>query len=349
MSPWDALIAASKRAPVLAAAWAVLGVAAVVAIIGGWGISPQFAVFGTVIAIGLMAALTVLGYFVAVLGRAADAPDGPSRARLDREFSRAGRRVGEVLLWGFSLQVLVTATLLLTSFFFYWPRTIEPGKIDSIADCEEAEQQVLEASMYQNLANNESDKASGAAHELLARNAENHRALNVLASLAFYDRNFHEAARLFEKALAARPENDSIRGNLADTYVELRRYDDALQMYGGMTEKGSDWDYEVARAEIYKGKYEAGISRLAAVRTGANYGRARALEAAARAGLAVAGTDPDGNRRRAIELLRSAIASDPLLWRERLVAQTPQQSEGFDQTIDLLGELIPVAFSEDPT
>jgi hypothetical protein len=106
ISPIVILNRALKAVPAVRYAAGVAGVAAVVAIIAGFKIDPKIAVFGTMIVFGLM--------FVLVVFSAAAAYAGPGLVWLAL-FSA----------WCFVLLTIITSSLLMTSYFFTWPRPID--------------------------------------------------------------------------------------------------------------------------------------------------------------------------------------------------------------------------------
>lgn len=104
-SPVQVLIDAQKAVPAVRYAAGVAGVAAVVAIVAGFQLDPRIAVFGTIIVLGLMFVLIVLGALAA----------------------HAGASLVYVALfaaWCFVLLTVATSTMLMTSYFLAWPRSI---------------------------------------------------------------------------------------------------------------------------------------------------------------------------------------------------------------------------------
>src|SRR5581483_7208354 len=106
--------------------------------------------------------------------------------------------------------------------------------------------------------NSELDSASAAANEILTKNPDDLDALNTRGSVSFYNGDFEQAKRDFERYVSLQKNSSSTRSNLADTYVELGRYDDAIRTYNEMPVKDKDWQYELARAHIYNGDYQKG-------------------------------------------------------------------------------------------
>jgi len=106
ISPLQLLRDAQKAVPAVRYAVGVAGIAAVVAIVAGFELDFRIAVFGTVIILGLMFVLVVFSALAAHAG-----------ASLVYLALFAG--------WCFSLLTVATSTLLMTSYFFSWPRSIE--------------------------------------------------------------------------------------------------------------------------------------------------------------------------------------------------------------------------------
>lgn len=105
-SPIEVLRDAQKSVPAVKYAAGIAGVAAVVAIIAGFQLDYRIAVFGTIIVLGLMFVLVILSAFVF--------HSGPSLQVL-----------ATVAAWSFLSLTIVVSILLVTSYFFSWPRQIE--------------------------------------------------------------------------------------------------------------------------------------------------------------------------------------------------------------------------------
>ena len=112
LSPYRLLKDAVKAIPELKYALGVAGIAAVVAIVAGFGIDFRIAVFGTLIIIGLMFVLLIFSRFAA-------------RTNSSRLLLQA-----LILTWAFTILTIVALTLLLTSFFFSWPQDLSPDNTD---------------------------------------------------------------------------------------------------------------------------------------------------------------------------------------------------------------------------
>lgn len=105
-TPFFTLKEAIKAVPAVKYALGVAGVAAVVAIVSAFKINHTVAVLGTIIMFGLMFLLVLFSWFSKNAGKDARIPS-------------------LILVWTFVLLTLVTATLMLSSFFFHWPRPLE--------------------------------------------------------------------------------------------------------------------------------------------------------------------------------------------------------------------------------
>ncbi|HYH79327.1 MAG TPA: hypothetical protein VEX86_06010 [Longimicrobium sp.] len=105
LSPAQVLIDAQKAVPAVRYAAGVAGIAAVVAIVAGFRLDPRIAVFGTIIVLGLM--------FVLVVFSALVAHAGPALVNL-----------ALVAAWCFLLLTVATSAMLMTSYFFAWPKSI---------------------------------------------------------------------------------------------------------------------------------------------------------------------------------------------------------------------------------
>ena len=102
MEPIRVLREAIRAVPALKFALAVAGLGAVVAIVLGFQLKPAVAVFGVLIVLGLMFLIVVFsGYAAADPARSL----GPAT----------------VLVWFYTIAIILATTLFATSFFFRWP------------------------------------------------------------------------------------------------------------------------------------------------------------------------------------------------------------------------------------
>jgi membrane protein implicated in regulation of membrane protease activity len=99
------LLDAIKEVPAVKYALGVAGVAAAVAIVAGFQKNYKIAVFGTILMLGLMFVLVIFSKFVAAAG-----PEV--------------RPLFLTLAWAFTVLTVITSALLLTSFFWTWPRPL---------------------------------------------------------------------------------------------------------------------------------------------------------------------------------------------------------------------------------
>lgn len=97
---------AQKAVPAVKYASGIAGVASVVALVAGIQIDLRIAFFGIVVVLGLMFVLLVFSTLVAHAGT----------ELMD---------LAKTAAWSFVILVVVTSTLLMTSYFFSWPRSIE--------------------------------------------------------------------------------------------------------------------------------------------------------------------------------------------------------------------------------
>lgn len=97
---------AIKAIPAVKYALGVAGVAATVALIAGFKIDYRVAVFGTIIMFALMFVLVIFSWFSKHAGHGA-------------------RPLAFTLAWLFVVLIGITSTLLVSSFFFQWPRPLE--------------------------------------------------------------------------------------------------------------------------------------------------------------------------------------------------------------------------------
>jgi hypothetical protein len=105
LTPWSVFQAAMKAVPALKYALAVLGLVSAVALIKGFGIGYDVAVFGTIIMMVLMVALVVF-------------------ASLTKVKTPQIRIASHILMWSFLVLTILTAVLLFTSAFFDYPKPL---------------------------------------------------------------------------------------------------------------------------------------------------------------------------------------------------------------------------------
>jgi len=106
MDPFRLLKDAITAVPAMKYALGVAGIAAVVAIIFGLKLNPQVAVFGSLIVLGFMFVLVVFSKYQ---GQRSTESVGPA----------------DVLVWFYTLAVMASTILFMTSYFWHWPIRLE--------------------------------------------------------------------------------------------------------------------------------------------------------------------------------------------------------------------------------
>ena len=99
--------------PAVRYAAGVAGIAAAVAIVASFTLGPAVAVLGTIVMLGLMAALLAFARAARVGAESSDAAADPA----------AVRRAGIVLVWVFTLLICATGVMMFTMTFFGTPLT----------------------------------------------------------------------------------------------------------------------------------------------------------------------------------------------------------------------------------
>ena len=323
-SPIQILREAQQSVPAVKYAAGIAGVAAVVAIVAGFQIDLRIAVFGTITVLGLM--------FVLLIFSSLAAHSGPSLA-ITALFAA----------WSFMLLTVVASGLLVTSYFFAWPRSIDSYlPLSNMAEAGNGTIGIKSkiSVMRSNYENREWDSAIRVADEILEIDPNNVPALNKKGSVAFHRQDFLTAIKFFEKVVELRPGHPTFMSNLADSYVEVGRIDDAIKVYRSIEPWGPDNYYELGRAYVYNGEYEKAIKLLESLPSTDNEGRARIAEAAAYAGLS---TNKDSNQaKKALELLRAGVAQNREKWYSILVGQIHDVHEGHSEIIKLLSNQIDI-------
>jgi predicted O-linked N-acetylglucosamine transferase (SPINDLY family) len=161
--------------------------------------------------------------------------------------------------------------------------------------------------------------AESICRQLIARNAQNHRALCALAILLFESGRLEESARYFERAIALDP-NPRYLTNLGEVYRRLGRLDVAAETFGRILEL--DPNFPDARLNLAVTLTAAGVHVEALA----------LLEAAARLG-------PDSARLRvalASLLLRLNRPEQALSHARRAVELAPEMAASHRQLADAL-------------
>ena len=187
---------------------------------------------------------------------------------------------------------------------------------------------------------NDSEGLWEAADKILKLDPNDHRALNMKGSVAFYSGQYQRALEWFEKAHAAAPEEKEYAYNLAFAYVEVGGYQRAIEDYMKLKDATPRWSYNAGRAYFHSGDYKTAKALLEAVPTSYYQGRARVLEAAALVGMTASENSPEVKKTllsTAKSKLREAADADRQYWRAMLVERKNDIHESYRKSIELLG------------
>ncbi len=309
---------ATRRAPILNLAWAALGLLIVVAIVASLKMDFQVLTVGALLLLGLMIAL----YIVSV---------GVSRP--DNAFIPA-----TLLIYGVTILVLFSSSMLASSYFFHWPLEMNTGK---------SKIEAMVFSMEQAYKANEWDDAFRQANVILASEPEHERALNIAGSVAFFRQDFYRAAEYFERRLKVTPDSRANTSNLADTYVALGRFQDAINLYERIQPRDQTVTYELARAHVYAGEFQDAVDLLRSLPANESLGRSRVLLAAALRGLSQKESDPERKaqlEREVNDAFQEGVRRDPDYWRTMLYAERIDIYEDHSKIRTLLPDLISQTF-----
>lgn len=177
------------------------------------------------------------------------------------------------------------------------------------------------------LNHDEYEAALRKADQILQVAPRHYRALNTKGSVYFYQGDFREAAGYFEAAHKQNSDSANITMNLADAYVELGWYDEAVRTYDSVRSSSPEWWYAQGRAYLFAGRYQDAERLLALVPTNFNRGTARILRAAALAALSA----PD-----AATELRVGLDQDPVYWEAVLSGRRVEKRESYNKVAKLL-------------
>lgn len=258
LTPNIVLKDAIKAVPAVKYALGIAGIAAAVAIVAGFNIDKSIAILGIVIILILM---VVLALFARLVGK-------PNYLNVRPQLT--------FFTWASMLLTVATAALVITSYFWEWPRPISVLALDNM--------NLRVQSMLSNKRNGDYVNAELIANEILRKEPRNYYALNTKGSVNFFRGNYQEAAGYFLDALKCKPGNFTIICNLADTYVDMSAYNKAIETYNTVepNEKNNEyWWYSFGRANLYAGNYQIALENLRLVPDGFKKGSARILEAAA--------------------------------------------------------------------
>jgi tetratricopeptide (TPR) repeat protein len=185
------------------------------------------------------------------------------------------------------------------------------------------------------------------AQKLLECSKEDYDALNALGAIEFYSGNYVPAEQYFKRALKTKPDSRSLHLNLADTLVELGRYEPALEDYRAFDDGSDAISYKIGRTQLLAGNYREARRVLARISSDfgeeAKPGKARILEAAAMVGQAREETGPareqlvGGARQKFLE----GVNRERSWWVELLSGRSANRYEPFTKVSALLQEKLP--------
>lgn len=256
---------ASKKVPAVRYAFGLVGIAACGAVIA--------LVLGTTKSAIVILSLTFLGSILLFVF-----------ARLSTSPNPSVFTAGLVLIWGvvgfFTLFLAMTTTAFVAAWPLPWAQFLGISLTQEASLCD-ARVRVMWTQFF-NPDIQYSDALKTA--DTVARCAP-FQSLSLKGAVAFYSGRYFDAVTAFEAAHKLDPHDDPIARNLADSYVEVGRLDDALALYKGLKEKDALWNYKVSRVEYYAGHYDKALALVRTIPTdlsedGDLLGRPRILEAA---------------------------------------------------------------------
>jgi tetratricopeptide (TPR) repeat protein len=206
-------------------------------------------------------------------------------------------------------------------------------------------------SMLTNLNNEEYDAASRKADEILEKDKNNLYALNVKGSLAFYNQDYAKAAIFFKKALDANPKNEALISNLADTYIELKNFKNASELYDSIRKDSDKWNYSKGKLNLLEGSYKEADRFLSKVSNNYQRGSAQILNSAAHYSLYKETKDKllkEENLRLATKSLKIACDQDPNYWNAILSKTKNEKRESYESVVNILTGLRAVAILKFP-
>lgn len=185
-------------------------------------------------------------------------------------------------------------------------------------------------------------EADHTANTILDLDSENYRALAIKAGVAFYRQQYLPAIEYFQKAHKIKPDSAIITRNLADSYVEVGKYEQALDLYKAVNDGTDESDYQLGRTYLHLRNFMEAIKYLHGISKDYNKASARVLEAAAYAGLAskTSDTKEKGNFvLKSRTILLGAIKADPSYWNGILSGERRDIHEGHETVRDLLKDI----------
>lgn len=205
---------------------------------------------------------------------------------------------------------------------------------------EQNEKTALIGAMFANDSEGLWEAADNTADKILKLDPNDHRALNMKGSVAFYSGQYQRALELFEKAHASAPEEKEYAFNMAFAFVEVGGYQRAIDEYMKLKDATPRWSYNAGRAYFHAGDYKTAKGLLEAVPTSYYQGRARVLEAAALVAMSASENSPEVKKTllsTAKSKLKEAVDADRQYWRAILVERKNDIHESYRKTIELLG------------
>jgi hypothetical protein len=320
----DLIDRASKRVPVIKFAYGLVGIAA-----AGAAIS---ILLGTSRGAIIIITLTLIGSILLFIF-----------SKLSASNSASLQSAGEFMIW--TVVAFFSSFLLLTTTAFVaeWPKPwvrflgLPNGPTQEFCDT-----QIRVMFVMLNNFDNQAGDALRQADEVQA--CDPFQAETVRGSVLFYRNDYYNSAEHFEKALKMRPNDDPIKRNLADVYVELGRYGDAISMYNAMNNKDYLWSYKVGRALFYNGDPENALAMLKSVpadlrEDGNLLGRPQILKAAilVQKSKSANGADKDDLLSQAHDQFALGLALARDQWRPILQITHRTPHEGFSKTAEILG------------
>lgn len=178
------------------------------------------------------------------------------------------------------------------------------------------------------------------AQDLLECVREDWDALNALGAIEFYTGNYPLAEQYFRRAINSSPNQKFLKLNLADTLVEMGRFDAALSEFGILNDGTPGITYRIGRTQLLASRFAEARRTLASVASDfgeeAKQGKARILEAAALVGMA---RDNLGARDQLIADARRTFLEgfrlDPVWWRSVLTTNRFNRYEPFAKVISI--------------
>lgn len=178
------------------------------------------------------------------------------------------------------------------------------------------------------------------AQDLLECVREDWDALNALGAIEFYTGNYPLAEQYFRRAINASPNQRFLKLNLADTLVEMGRFDAALSEFGILNDGTPGITYRIGRTQLLASQFAEARRTLASIASDfgeeAKLGKARILEAAALVGMAR--DNAAARDQLLVDARRTFIEGfklDPVWWRGVLTTNRYNRYEPFAKVISI--------------